>query len=94
MTANTPASFACAGVLNDANIELFHSEVNLSANAILPDNDFGEDGFVPNPNVLFRSVLPNGPLTVDFLTTVVDGNLTCRSRTSGREQSIYIGGSS
>ena len=89
MAANTPASFACFGVLNDANIELFHSAVNLSANVI---NSIGEQDGLPNTNILFRSELPYRPLVANFSSTVVDGNLTCRSRTSGREQSVYIGG--
>lgn len=70
--ANTGASFACFGVLNDANIELNHSAIDLDLNN--------------------RTELPYGPIVVQFNSTIVDGNLTCRSRTSGREESVYIGG--
>ena len=75
--ANTAVRFTCVGVLNDNNIELSHSAVNLSN---------------VNNNYRLESSPPNGPATVFFRLTVINGNLTCRSRTSGRERSVYIGG--
>jgi len=90
VTANTPVSFSCVGVLNDSNIELFHSEIDISSLDIFFDNDIPQDES-PTSEILFRSQPPYGPTVVDF-STVVDGNLTCRSNASGREQSVYIGG--
>ena len=90
VAANAPVSFSCVGVLNDSNIELFHSEIDISSQDIFSENDIREDQ-LPNSEILFRPRPPYGPTTVDF-STVVDGNLTCRSNTSGREQSVYIGG--
>lgn len=79
---NTAVSFACVGVLNDANIEWLHSAVNLSSNESLTYSNVD----------LRNSELPYGPIRITFTQSIIDGNLTCRSRTSGREQSVYIGG--
>lgn len=89
---NTIATFTCFGILNDTNIELLHSAVNLSSSNGISSNNNEE---IPNENentIFFNSELPYGPVSVTFISPVVDGKLTCRSRTSGREQSVYIGG--
>lgn len=83
---NNSTRFTCVGVLNDANIEMNHSMVDLTAGV---DQN---NGLPSNSGITVRSELPYGPIVVAFAFGVIDGNLTCRSRMSGRELSVYIGG--
>lgn len=79
---NTTATFACVGILNDSDAQFFHSAVDFSSNDSLANNNI----------VLESQNSPNEPIIVNFMSTVINGDLTCRSRTSGKEQSVYIGG--
>ena len=83
---NNNTRFACVGVLNDANIVLNHSVVDLTSEVDHNNQLLSHSGILVNTN------LPYGPTVVWFAFGIVDGNLTCRSTMSGREQSVYIGG--
>ena len=83
---NNNTRFSCVGVLNDANIEMNHSAVDLTS-----DVDQNNQ-LLSNSGIFVDLELPYGPIVVEFASGVANGNLTCRSRMSGRERSVYIGG--
>ena len=80
-TAGSTAELFCAGLLQDADVVFSHSRVDLSSNTSLADNNIS---FFQDDNVI--------QLIFNNFTLNLNGNLSCQSRMSGREQSTYIGG--
>ena len=80
-TTGSTAVFFCSGLLQDTDVVFAHSRVDLSSNTSLANYNisfFRDDNFI---QLVFNN------FTVDL-----NGNLSCQSRMSGRERSIYIGG--
>jgi len=80
-TAGSTVELFCAGLSQDADVVFSHSRVDLSSNTSLADNNIS---FFQDDNVI--------QLIFNNFTLNLNGNLSCRSRMSGREQSTYIGG--
>ncbi|XP_065913056.1 uncharacterized protein [Dysidea avara] len=79
-TTGSTAVFFCSGLLQDTDVVFAHSRVDLSSNTSLANYNisfFRDDNFI---QLVFNN------FTVDL-----NGNLSCQSRMSGRERSIYIG---
>ena len=91
MENNTIHKFACVSISNDSDIELLHSALDLSFTDSIANNST-EPLQIPVADGVFLYLQFPFLLTLVFVSTVIDGNLTCRSRESGKEQSVYIGG--
>ena len=81
MTSGTTASIFCAGLLQDSDVVFTYSGVDLSSSTSLANNNISLSQNDQSIEIVFNN------FTVDL-----NGNLSCQSRMSGRERSIYIGG--
>ena len=91
MENNTGYEFVCIGVSSDSDIELLHSALDLNYTDSIRNGSTEESDISVADDVTLELILPY-ELELEFSSTVVDGYLTCHSRKSGREQSVYIGG--
>jgi len=80
-TAGSTVELLCAGLLQDTDVVFVHSRIDLSSNSSLA-----------NYNISLSQDDHFSQLFFNNFTTDLNGILSCRSRMSGRTQSIYIGG--
>ena len=90
---NSNYDVSCVSVSNDSDIELLHSALDLNYTDSIR-NDSTESSTIQIADGVSLDLELPFILQLKFSSIVVpvDGYLTCRSRKTGREQSVYIGG--